>query len=127
MLIQKKNKASDSMHKQSYARLQASLFGIFGGLMVGVAGMRGGAVIIAGLFLLGLKDFQATATSTYVLVFMTATGALLHIAGGQVTTINDWCISRSNHCPQIGTTTGKNKDHKVYEASYWSVINIVRC
>lgn len=86
MLIQKKNKTSDSMHKQGHARLQASLFGIFGGLMVGVAGMSGGAVIIAGLFLLGLKDFQATATSTYVLVFMTATGALFHIAGGQV----DW-------------------------------------
>lgn len=74
------------IQKQGHARLQASLFGIFGGLMAGVAGMSGGAVIIAGLFLLGLKDFQATATSTYVLVFMTATGALFHIAGGQV----DW-------------------------------------
>ncbi|KZU38662.1 sulfite exporter TauE/SafE family protein [Lactiplantibacillus plantarum] len=68
------------------ARLRASLYGILGGLMVGIAGMSGGAVIIAGLFLLGLKAFNATATSTYVIVFMSAVGTLFHIAGGQV----DW-------------------------------------
>lgn len=85
MLIQKNNH-STTIYRQPHARLQASLFGILGGLMVGVAGMSGGAVILAGLFLLGLKDFQATATSTYVLTFMTITGALFHIAGGQV----DW-------------------------------------
>ena len=33
-----------------------------------------------------LPDFQATATSTYVLVFMTITGAIFHIADGRV----DW-------------------------------------
>ena len=85
MLIQKNNH-STTIYRQTHARLQANLFGILGGLMVGVAGMSGGAVILAGLFLLGLKDFQATATSTYVLTFMTITGALFHIAGGQV----DW-------------------------------------
>ena len=85
MLIQK-NKHSTTTYRQPHARLQASLFGILGGLMVGVAGMSGGEVILAGLFLLGLKDFQATATSTYVLTFMTITGTLFHIAGGQV----DW-------------------------------------
>jgi uncharacterized membrane protein YfcA len=69
-----------------HSRLKAGLYGILGGLMVGVAGMSGGAVIIAGLFLLGLKAFNATATSTYVLVFMSTVGALFHIAGGQV----DW-------------------------------------
>lgn len=112
------------MHKQGHARLQASLFGIFGGLMVGVAGMSGGAVIIAGLFLLGLKDFQATATSTYVLVFMTATGALFHIAGGQV----EWAAGLPLMIGAlVGATTDKNKDHKVYEANYWGVINTARC
>lgn len=87
MLLQKKTQKLDSKPiGQIYAKLEAALYGILGGLMVGIAGMSGGAVIIAGLFLLGLHDFQATATSTYVLVFMTATGALFHIAGGQV----DW-------------------------------------
>lgn len=87
MFLQNRNKSAESKAQTvNTARLKAGLYGILGGLMVGVAGMSGGAVILAGLFLLGLKDFKATATSTYVLVFMSATGALFHIAGGQV----DW-------------------------------------
>jgi uncharacterized membrane protein YfcA len=74
--------------KQSHAGLKATFYGVLGGLMVGVAGMSGGAVILAGLFLLGLEGFNATATSTYVLTFMSAVGALFHIAGGQV----DWAV-----------------------------------
>lgn len=109
MLIQKNNHSTTIYH-QPHARLQASLFGILGGLMVGVAGMNGGAVILAGLFLLGLKDFQATATSTYVLTFMTITGALFHIASGQV----DWAaglplmfeaLVGAVIAPQVSTTT----------------------
>lgn len=68
----------------TYPRLKAGLYGGLGGLMVGVAGMSGGAVIIAGLFLLRLKAFRATATSTYVVAAMTIIGALFHTAAGQV-------------------------------------------
>lgn len=84
--------------------MKAALYGLLAGLIVGVAGMSGGAVIIAGLFLLGLQDFQATATSIYVLVFMTITGAFFHIASGRV----DWVAAlplmgrsycRSFYCP----------------------------
>lgn len=86
MLLKKKSPSVEAVKKTQYASLEAGLYGILGGLMVGVAGMSGGAVIIGGLFLLGLQDFQATATSTYVLVFMTITGAIFHIADGRV----DW-------------------------------------
>ena len=88
MLLKKKTQTVATVKKTQYARLQAGMYGILGGLMVGVAGMSGGAVIIGGLFLLGLQDFQATATSTYVLVFMTITGAIFHIADGRV----DWIV-----------------------------------
>lgn len=80
------HKTDTETRTTNHARLKAGLYGVLGGLMVGVAGMSGGAVIIAGLFLLGLKAFNATATSTYALVFMSAAGTLFHIAGGQV----DW-------------------------------------
>ena len=89
MLIQQfqsKKTTDTNPSKTGHAKLKAGLYGVLGGLMVGVAGMSGGAVILAGLLLLGLKAFDATATSTYVLVFMTAVGTLFHIAGGQV----DW-------------------------------------
>lgn len=72
----------------THPKLKAGLYGALAGLMVGVAGMSGGAVILAGLFLLGLEAFNATATSTYVLVFMTAVGAFFHTASGQV----DWHV-----------------------------------
>ena len=86
MLFKKKAQTAETVKKTQFARMEAGIYGILGGLMVGVAGMSGGAVIIGGLFLLGLQDFQATATSTYVLVFMTITGAIFHIADGRV----DW-------------------------------------
>lgn len=86
MLLQKQVKSASTVKKMRLAHLEAALYGLLAGLMVGVAGMSGGAVIIAGLFLLGLQDFQATATSIYVLVFMTITGAFFHIASGRV----DW-------------------------------------
>lgn len=91
MLIQALHHPKTKNHgapSHSYAGLKATLYGVLGGLMVGVAGMSGGAVILAGLFLLGLNGFNATATSTYVLTFMSAVGALFHIAGGQV----DWGV-----------------------------------
>ena len=83
MLFKKASKVKKTPQND---RLKANLCGVLAGLMVGVAGMSGGNVITAGLFLLGLKAFDATATSTYVLVFMSAVGMLFHIAGGSV----DW-------------------------------------
>ncbi len=85
MLIPR-SKKSDTPDTKRNKRIKARFYGILAGLMVGVAGMSGGAVITAGLFLLGLKAFNATATSTYVLVFMSTIGMLFHIAGGSV----DW-------------------------------------
>jgi uncharacterized membrane protein YfcA len=86
--LRKPKAKNDTAASQAHAGLKATFYGVLGGLMVGVAGMSGGAVILAGLFLLGLEGFNATATSTYVLTFMSAVGALFHIAGGQV----DWAV-----------------------------------
>ncbi|OIL97874.1 sulfite exporter TauE/SafE family protein, partial [Oenococcus oeni] len=89
MLFQKqKSQVDPVMSKQINRkdRFKAGIFGIIGGLMVGVAGMSGGAPIIAGLFLIGLSTVNAVATSAYVLVFMSAIGTVFHIVGSQV----DW-------------------------------------
>ncbi|WP_180368567.1 TSUP family transporter, partial [Oenococcus oeni] len=87
MLFQKqKSQVDPVMSKQINRkdRFKAGIFGIIGGLMVGVAGMSGGAPIIAGLFLIGLSTVNAVATSAYVLVFMSAIGTVFHIVGSQV-------------------------------------------
>ncbi len=62
------------------------LYGIMGGLMVGIAGLSGGGPITTGLLLLGASMASASATSSYVLVGMSIVGALLHISGGSI----DW-------------------------------------
>ena len=62
------------------------LYGIMGGLMVGIAGLSGGGPITTGLLLLGASMTSASATSAYVLVGMSIVGALLHISGGSI----DW-------------------------------------
>lgn len=67
-------------------RWLASGFGVLAGLMVGIAGMSGGGAIVAGLLMMGLDMMSASATSSYVLVFMSLVGALLHMTGGSV----DW-------------------------------------
>lgn len=64
----------------------AAMYGIVSGLMVGIAGLSGGGPVLAGLLLLGLDTFHATATSTYVLVGMSLVGAALHLSNGQI----DW-------------------------------------
>lgn len=89
MFFQKRNHAGNT--KQKYPKLKAGLFGVIGGLMVGVAGMSGKAPIIAGLFLMGLPMINAAATSSYVLAFMSVVGTIFHIAGGKV----DWNIGIS--------------------------------
>jgi len=65
-------------------RLAASFYGVISGLMVGVAGLSGGGPILTGLLLLGLDTFNATATSTYVLVGMSILGAEFHLTTGNV-------------------------------------------
>lgn len=70
----------------SPSRMKASLYGVLSGLMVGVAGLSGGGPILAGLLLMGQDMFSAAATSSYVLVGMTAVGTLLHFSGGRI----DW-------------------------------------
>lgn len=65
-------------------RFAASIYGVISGLMVGIAGLSGGGPVLAGLLLLGLDTFQATATSTYVLVGMSLLGAALHLTSGNI-------------------------------------------
>lgn len=65
-------------------RFAASIYGIVSGLMVGVAGLSGGGPVLAGLLLLGLDTFNATATSTYVLVGMSLLGAAFHLTSGNI-------------------------------------------
>ena len=86
MLRKTKQVSEAAIDNNGNDRLKASLYGCLAGLMVGVAGMSGGAVITAGLFILGLETFNATATSTYVLAFMSTVGMLFHLAGGSI----DW-------------------------------------
>lgn len=68
------------------AKTASVLYGIMGGLMVGIAGLSGGGPITTGLLLLGASMAEASATSSYVLVGMSIVGALLHISGGNI----DW-------------------------------------
>lgn len=65
-------------------RLAASIYGTVSGLMVGIAGLSGGGPVLAGLLLLGLDTFHATATSTYVLVGMSLLGAIMHLSTGNI-------------------------------------------
>lgn len=76
-----KKSKQDSINHNPYA---AAAYGILGGLMVGVAGLSGGGPILAGLLLLGLDTFNATATSAYVLVGMSILGSIFHISSGNV-------------------------------------------
>ncbi len=86
MFTKSKPKSEIQIDNNNNDRLKASLYGCLAGLLVGVAGMSGGAAITTGLFILGLETFNATATSTYVLAFMSTIGMLLHLAGGSI----DW-------------------------------------
>ncbi len=62
------------------------IYGIIGGLMVGIAGLSGGGPITTGLLLLGAPMARASGTSSYVLVGMSIVGATLHISSGSI----DW-------------------------------------
>ncbi|QZN93297.1 sulfite exporter TauE/SafE family protein [Limosilactobacillus panis] len=86
-LIYKVYRQTDSKKAARISAKTASvLYGIMGGLMVGIAGLSGGGPITTGLLLLGASMAEASATSSYVLVGMSIVGALLHISGGSI----DW-------------------------------------
>lgn len=74
--------------KQSTVSPQTAsiIYGVLGGLMVGIAGLSGGGPITAGLLILGASMANASATSAYVLVGISIVGASLHLMGGSV----DW-------------------------------------
>lgn len=79
--------------------LQAVLYGIVSGLMVGVAGLSGGGPIIAGLLALGLDMVPAAATSAYVLVGTSFVGLLFHLSANNI----DWSIGI---CLMVGAVLG---------------------
>jgi len=70
--------------KISNNKFAAIMYGILSGLMVGIAGLSGGGPILAGLLILGLDTFNATATSSYVLVGMSALGSIFHLSTGNI-------------------------------------------
>lgn len=85
-LIYKVYRTGGEKHSRISPKTASVLYGIMGGLMVGIAGLSGGGPITTGLLLLGASMASASATSSYVLVGMSIVGALLHISGGNI----DW-------------------------------------
>lgn len=78
---------SDKSQKHLISPKVASvLYGILGGLMVGIASLSGGGAITTGLLLLGVSVANTSAASSYVLVGMSLVGAILRLTGGHV----DW-------------------------------------
>ncbi|MQS76277.1 sulfite exporter TauE/SafE family protein [Companilactobacillus halodurans] len=70
--------------KKQHGKFAAAVYGFISGLMVGVAGLSGGGPVLAGLLILGLDTFNATATSSYVLVGMCVLGSALHLTTGSI-------------------------------------------
>ncbi|KRL22903.1 sulfite exporter TauE/SafE family protein [Lentilactobacillus kisonensis] len=66
----------------------AIVYGVIGGLMVGVGGLSGGGPITAGLLVMGADMVTAAATSSLVLVTMTFVGICFHLQAGNV----DWGV-----------------------------------
>lgn len=79
-----KQRHTSKKKTQSNNKLAAIIYGIISGLMVGIAGLSGGGPILAGLLILGLTTFDATATSSYVLSGMSLLGACFHLTSGNV-------------------------------------------
>lgn len=66
----------------------APIYGVISGLMVGIGGLSGGGPVVAGLLVMGTDMVTAAATSSLVLVVMTATGLVFHLSAGNV----DWSV-----------------------------------
>lgn len=56
----------------------AYIFGVLAGLMVGIGGLSGGAMTVAGLTLLGIPAFTAAGTATYIMFAMSVIGFTSH-------------------------------------------------
>lgn len=85
-LVYKLYRQAPSKKSRLSPQTASVLYGIMGGLMVGIAGLSGGGPITTGLLLLGASMASASATSSYVLVGMSIVGAGLHISSGSI----DW-------------------------------------
>lgn len=75
---------SNKKQVKSHGKFAAAIYGVISGLMVGIAGLSGGGPVLAGLLILGLDTFNATATSSYVLVGMSLLGSIFHLSTGNI-------------------------------------------
>lgn len=64
--------------------LQASLFGMIGGILSGLVGTSGTTAIIAGLAVLGCSTMQTVGTSVFVLSGISLSGFLMRVQVGNV-------------------------------------------
>lgn len=67
-----------------HRQLRIMAYGILAGLMVGIAGLSGGAPIQAGCLLLGVPLAGTSGTSSFVLVVMSVIATGLHLHGGGI-------------------------------------------
>ena len=65
-------------------RVKAAYYAILSGLMIGIGGLSGGGVIMAGLLAMGEDMLGTVATSSFILVWTSLIGAVMHMAGGGV-------------------------------------------
>jgi uncharacterized membrane protein YfcA len=82
---------SHGNHPVQHQGIQAAIYGLISGIMVGVAGLSGGGPIIAGLLVLGLDMLPAAATSSYVLVGTSLVGLLFHLSANNI----NWSVGLS--------------------------------
>lgn len=65
-------------------RVKAAYYTILSGLMIGIGGLSGGGVIMAGLLAMGEDMLGTVATSSFILVWTSLIGAVMHMTGGGV-------------------------------------------
>ncbi|CDI68583.1 sulfite exporter TauE/SafE family protein [Limosilactobacillus fermentum] len=65
-------------------RVKAAYYAILSGLMIGIGGLSGGGVIMAGLLAMGKDMLGTVATSSFILVWTSLIGAVMHMTGGGV-------------------------------------------
>ncbi|OFT08080.1 transporter [Lactobacillus sp. HMSC24D01] len=65
-------------------RVKAAYYAILSVLMIGIGGLSGGGVIMAGLLAMGEDMLGTVATSSFILVWTSLIGAVMHMTGGGV-------------------------------------------
>ena len=65
-------------------RVKAAYYAILSGLMIGIGGLSGGGVIMAGLLAMGEDMLGTVATSSFTLVWTSLIGAVMHMTGGGI-------------------------------------------